>query len=436
MGVRMLSFMAVLAVSFTGPVRAQENLAGLWKGYWQRDQARLEVEVVFTHATTGYAGRFSAEQLRVVGVPFQRVSIEQGRVAWTLAGDATTSVFQGALAGDVLEGRFHEGEAAGTFRLKRSTAVDAGPAEEDVSFSNGAVKLAGTLVRPAGPGPHPAVVFLHGSGPEGRWASRFLADAFARHGIAGLIYDKRGVGASSGDWREAGFAELVGDARAAVEMLRDQARIDPARIGIHGHSQGGTLAPWVAGEGTPIAFVIGSAAVGVSMADAETFSLRNSIGVYALPAEERVLAERFVSALVATAYQGASRDALEQAWQAASGRRWAFAPPPESDFYWRFSRRISSFDPAMHWRRVAVPVLLVYGEADERVPPRASAVRIAEAYLGARGTRLDTIFFAAADHAFRLRARDAGTFAWPVSAPGYPGVIVRWVRDVTKTDGG
>jgi alpha-beta hydrolase superfamily lysophospholipase len=75
-----------------------------------------------------------------------------------------------------------------------------------------------------------------------------LANAFARRGIAALIYDKRGVGTSTGQWRDAAFAELVGDASAAVEALRSRPQISPDRVGIHGHSQGGTIAPWVANE--------------------------------------------------------------------------------------------------------------------------------------------------------------------------------------------
>lgn len=428
------SFM-FLGLLCTAAVSAQTNPAGEWEGYWQRGQAMLEVEVSFAESARGYEGRFSSEQLRVVDIPFRDISVKKDQVAWSLVGDETTSRFRGTLRGDTLEGRFQEGKAAGTFRLKRAEAGNARPAREAISFQNGDVKLAGTLVRPSGPGPFPAVVFLHGSGPEGRWASGFLADAFARQGIAGLIYDKRGVGASSGDWREAGFADLVGDALAAVETLRGLPGIDPARIGIHGHSQGGTIAPWVANESAHVAFVIGSAAVGVSMADAETFSLENAIGLKDLPPGEREQAKRFVESIVGTAYQGAPREALEQAWQAVSDRSWAFAPPAPTDFYWRFSRRIASFDALAHWRRVGVPVLLVYGEADERVPARASAAGIADAYLGSRGSRLDVMFFPRADHAFRLPPRDAAKFEWPRSAPGYPQAVIQWVREVTRIDG-
>jgi hypothetical protein len=75
---------------------------------------------------------------------------------------------------------------------------------------------------------------------------------------------------------------------------------------------------------------------------------------------------------------------------------------------------------------VSAPVLLVYGDLDERVRARASAARIAEAYLGGKGTSLKTVFFAGADHTFRLPASRAGAFAWPKTAPGYPEVLIDW----------
>ena len=73
---------------------------------------------------------------------------------------------------------------------------------DDVSFTNGDVTLAGTLIRPRTKGPHPLVVYvppLDRAGVAGEM-SRPVAEFFAAHGVAGLIYDKRGVGASTGDW--------------------------------------------------------------------------------------------------------------------------------------------------------------------------------------------------------------------------------------------
>jgi uncharacterized protein len=385
-----------------------------------------------TRADTGYSGSLSAAQLRAIGIPLTRIRYEAPRASWALVGDATTSLFEGTLKGDSLSGNIRENGAAATFRLKRQPTTAAAIREEEITFRNGDVKLGGTVVLPAGPGPHPGIVLLHGSGAEGRWGSRFLANTFAKNGIAALIFDKRGVGASTGDWRQVGFEELVGDSKAAVEALRTRPGVDSTRVGIHGHSQGGTYAPWVAEKSGHVAFVVGSAASGVSMADAEIYSLSNSVGMRDLSEADRKLAQGYVRAVVATAYDGAPRANLDRAAEAVRGKPWAFPLPPESSHYWTFSRRIASYRPYEHWRRVTAPVLLVYGEGDQRVPPRESAAEISKAYLSAGGTRLEVRFFAGADHTFRLRPSGTGKFEWPRSAEGYPDAVIGWVRDVTR----
>ena len=85
------------------------------------------------------------------------------------------------------------------------------PAHEiDVTFQSGGVTLAGTLFVPDGPGPWPAMVLAHGSGPERRTAFRPFADRFVRLGIATLAFDKRGCGESGGSWLNASLDDLAG----------------------------------------------------------------------------------------------------------------------------------------------------------------------------------------------------------------------------------
>jgi len=86
---------------------------------------------------------------------------------------------------------------------------------EDVRFSNGDIQLSGTLISPATRGRHPAIILVHGSGPENREYMLPFARFLIRHGVAVLGYDKRGVGGSTGDWNTASFDDLAGDVVAA-----------------------------------------------------------------------------------------------------------------------------------------------------------------------------------------------------------------------------
>lgn len=126
---------------------------------------------------------------------------------------------------------------------------------EDVTVVNGDVTLKGTLTLPLKPGPHPAVVFAHGSGDAMREVGMWNM-FFVRQGMAVLSLDKRGAGASGGDWRKASLGDIAGDWLAGVAMLKQHADIDPKRIGVHGSSQGGWTAPDMAVRSNDVAWVI------------------------------------------------------------------------------------------------------------------------------------------------------------------------------------
>ena len=156
--------------------------------------------------------------------------------------------------------RWREGEKDVTARRIAPHRV------EDVSIRNGDVELTGTLLLPATPGPHPAIVFAHGSGD----ATRDVAiwnPYFVRLGMAVLSLDKRGAGESTGDWHTASLDDIAGDWLAGVAMLKQRKDIDPRRIGVHGSSQGGWTAPLMAARSKDVAFVIVRAGSGVSVRD-------------------------------------------------------------------------------------------------------------------------------------------------------------------------
>lgn len=144
---------------------------------------------------------------------------------------------------------------------------------EDVTYPSAKITLAGTLTLPDGPGPFPAVLMITGSGQQDRDETTaghkpflVLADALTRAGIAVLRVDDRGVGGSGGDLAESDTAAssdtasaydgLAADALAGVVYLTGRAEVDPRKVGLFGHSEGGCLAPLVAQRaGGAVAFV-------------------------------------------------------------------------------------------------------------------------------------------------------------------------------------
>lgn len=136
-----------------------------------------------------------------------------------------------------------------------AVAADAGFSEHDTRVGEGERALPATLAMPKGAGPFPAVVLVHGSGPHDRNETiganaPFLdiARGLAEQGIAVLRYEKRSKiypqELASGDFTI--DDETTNDAVLAVDALRKIGNIDPKRLFVLGHSQGGMMAPRIA----------------------------------------------------------------------------------------------------------------------------------------------------------------------------------------------
>ncbi len=135
--------------------------------------------------------------------------------------------------------------------------------EKDITVGTGDWELPGTLAIPRGPGPYPALVLVHGSGPNDRDETlgpnkpfKDLAWGLASRGIAVLRYDKRtkvyGARLASDPALMASFTvaeEAVDDALAAVALLQGSDKIDGSGIFVLGHSLGGGLVPRIARAG-------------------------------------------------------------------------------------------------------------------------------------------------------------------------------------------
>jgi dienelactone hydrolase len=270
---------------------------------------------------------------------------------------------------------------------------------EPVSFQGDGARLRGDLLLPAGKGRHPAVVMLQGAGPSTRAPYREQAEYLADHGIATLIYDKRGAGESSGspDYR---YDELAGDAAAAVTLLRQQPDVDPDRIALWGISEGGWIAPMVAARDPRIAAIVAVSPSGVAPAAQEDWAVRNALEAGDAGAGSNV---------ISTYYR-----------VAADAGRSGLADPVAV-------RRTDDlgFDPASAWRRVAQPVLAVWGADDAIVPVHASAAALSDDL--AHGRNHDRTFrtFAGASHTLGVPSQSDR----PGSAPGFMALEARWLHD-------
>jgi pimeloyl-ACP methyl ester carboxylesterase len=243
--------------------------------------------------------------------------------------------------------------------------------QEEVTFKNGDVTLAGTLVIPASKGKRPAMVFTHGGGPQLREVFWGLGYLFAARGFVVLSYDKRGVGKSTGNWGEASFEDLADDAVAAARFL--QARTDTAanQIGFWGLSQGGWIAPLAASRFPGAAFAIALSGGGLSPAEQELFDSEYELskaGFAANEVNDALAFQKLKNEIIA------SRDKWDEYAKAratAKDRKWfrhpgidVRGPERRDDPFWTHMRRFYLYDPAPTLRASKAPLLAIFGELD------------------------------------------------------------------------
>jgi hypothetical protein len=277
-------------------------------------------------------------------------------------------------------------------------------AEHEVSFAAGGVTMSGTLIMPAGPGPHPAAVVVHGAAGGQRDICRLLAAPLLEAGVAALIYDKRGHGRSGGQ-PEPTIFDQADAVCAALGLLARTPGIDPARVGLLGFSNGMWAAPMAAARHPgAVAFVAGVGSPGVTMAESEvhrrTRVLRDAgVGEPAL----RAVAAGW-RAIFAIAAAGQATGALTAQLAAALAELSSvpgldrYEPPdyvlnnpmlgpipppgPVGDLVATLAGEPDpelSYDPVTGYRGLRCPVFLQYGSEDVSVPAAVSAERIGEA---------------------------------------------------------
>jgi pimeloyl-ACP methyl ester carboxylesterase len=413
---------------------AQKSIEGHWEGVMVREGAELPVSFDFTSAAAGLTASFNSPTQRAMGIPLSKVGHTAAKVHFELVGDTSTFIFDGELTGDTITGQFREGEATGTFSIKR---VDAKPPtfkQEQVSFRNGDVTLSGTLLLPLTKGPQPAVVFLHGAGPEGRYGARFLAEYLTRYGIAALIYDKRGVGKSTGDWKRSDFNDLAGDAIAGIHLLQQIKEINPKQIGLYGHSQGGMIAPLIASRSKDVAFIISGAGSAVPVYESEINSITNQVRAQGISGMELAEATEFIKEWVNVMRTGQGWEQFDSATEKARGTKWfpMLHMPPKDHWIWAFHKRIYDYNAADYWAQVSIPVLVIYGERDLYVPLAQTFLNVDRALRKAKNRDYTILVLPRASHAFNIQPEAGQPFEWSHIASGFPDLLTAWINQRMK----
>jgi len=252
---------------------------------------------------------------------------------------------------------------------------------QEVQFRNAGANLVGTVYLPDTGNHLPAVVVLHSAGAATRESAlyRHLREGLPALGFAVLIYDRRGSGQSSGSLQSVDYETLADDAVAGQRALAKLSRIDPAKIGFWGLSQGGWLAVLAAGRSRDAAFAISVSAPLVTADEQMQFATSNSLTVRGFSQEDvrEMLATRraWIGYLRGTNPRSAAIDALTK----AQSKPWfdlTYMPKVSELTNDPAIRRKMDDDPVAAVLKAKVPLLFLYGGSDPWVPVAQSMQRL------------------------------------------------------------
>ena len=262
---------------------AMAQIEGYWKGEMNVGVQKLETAFDIKAVENGYAATFDVPAQGAYDIPVDETIFQDGYLQLTMS--AMGARYLGTLKDNVIEGEFTQNGMTFSLNLaraemkeqKKTRPQDPQPPFhyqiEEVTFVNEKEgnTLAGTLTIPEGEGPFPAMVLVSGSGQQNRdeelmnhrpfWV---IADYCARHGIAVLRYDDRGVGGSDGEVKNATSMDFSYDAEAAFDYLRNRKEINATKVGILGHSEGGVINFMVSSRRPEVAFLVSLAGPSVN----------------------------------------------------------------------------------------------------------------------------------------------------------------------------
>ena len=251
---------------------------------------------------------------------------------------------------------------------------------ESISFFNHDIKFVGTLYKPEGEQPYPAIVVVHPAS-GGEQTDPFydhLKSELPRHGIAVLVFDRRGAGGSQGKFETADFDDLAQDVVSAVEYLESRNDIIKSKIGLHGTSQGAWIAPIAAAKKPEIACIVAVSASGVTPAEQMDYGVafhleRNGYDRLVIDKviELRTLVNEYFRGHVSRDQAASELSSYEdQPW---FGMAYLFPgrelPVDVTQSKWHYEM---DYEPLSIWSKVTQPTLFLFAEMDEWVPVEAS----------------------------------------------------------------
>lgn len=463
-----------LLAGFCGMSMSAESpspLVGNWQGALNAGGARLRLALSVSDNGGTLSGTLASLDQGGAKMPLTSVTEHDGQVRLKIA--SIGGSFEGKLekSGKEIEGTWAQGpnKLPLTFKQTVGETVLSRPQEPKkplpyreeevrVPTQTKGVTLAGTLTLPLGAGPHAAVILITGSGPQNRDEALMghrpflvLADYLVRQGIAVLRCDDRGIAQSTGDFGKATHEDFVADALAQVAWLEKRREINPRRIGLLGHSEGGVVAPLAAVKAPDhVAFIVLLAGVGVPIDELlvrQGSDVARSMGmnedVIARSAEsQRKLFQRLKLATDGAAAEKLVRETAiaelteytpEQ--QKALGMSQAMIDSQSKMASSPWFRHLLTYDPRPILRQVKCPVLALNGSKDIQVSAKENINGISSALAEGGNKNVKSAILPDLNHLFQTCRTGAVSEYGEIEetmSPTMLSIVSDWIRQETS----
>ena len=311
--------------------------------------------------------------------------------------------------------------------------------EVEVKFENkeAGIWIAGTLTKPSGGTNLPAVVLIAGSGRNDRNETSMghfllLSDFLTRNGYAVLRCDKRGVGASEGDYGLATTFDFAEDVEAAMEYLSTREEIDPSSMGLIGHSEGALIAPMIASGNKELAFIIMMGGIGIQGKELLLLQAEKMAKITGVPQEEIASITEQNKLLYEIAMNESNDSILVQKLKEAD--------PGINDVMlnmlrWNWFRTFLSLDPDTYLSKVKCPVLGLTGEKDVQCPPEENLAAMERSLKEAGNNQYKLQTLQGLNHLFQT-AESGSPYKYEqiaeIISPDALQLILEWMDKVTK----
>ncbi len=405
----------------------KKDFIGVYEGEFIHGNFSTPIQIEIENDSLNYKVYFTSPDQNAYRIPTSNVRHTADSIYFELNSDYFSFKFKNKLSEDAanLNASISVDSVIQNFNLKRIIDLkNSDIHQEDISFMSNGLNLKGTIYYPSKP--HNKVLyFVTSSGNSDRSASRAEAMTFTSQGYITFHFDKRGTGASEGNWRSSSIEELSMDDINAIKFLSEKLNMPFSNIGIKGSSQGGTKVPYILTKIKNLAFGIVVSCPSTSLLESDLNYWKNSNQSII---EDQYFDEAFALERLIYEYIGGltTLATIEQAITQNKNKPWFSKIWIPNLNEVEIDSKLQ-FTPMPYFKKINQPLLIIQGSKD-KIIPKESSVSIIKV-LGDKQHNSMAVLLTDANHSMQLV--DISDFPyWSMPHPEYLTTIYKWLDNL------